>query len=143
MILLDVNLLIYAVNSASPVHPKAKRWLENVLAGPETVAFSSLGLLAFIRLTTRAGLFERPLPIAIAFDLIEHWLRQPSAIILEPGPRHWQIMRSLLLPVGAGGNLSSDAHLAAMAIEYGCVLCSRDRDFDRFPGLKYRNPLAG
>jgi toxin-antitoxin system PIN domain toxin len=99
-------------------------------------------LLAFLRLTTRPGLFQRPLPIDTAFDLTASWLDQPSATIAHPGPRHLQILRNLLLPLGSGGNLTSDAHLAALAIEHGAELCSSDGDFARFDGLKWRNPLA-
>ena len=143
MILLDANLLIYAVNSDALLHARAKQWLASVLSSTETVGLSSQALLAFLRLTTRQGLFARPLAIADAFDVIGEWLGLPNVVLLEAGPRHWHIMRSLLIPAGVGGNLVGDAHLAALAIEHGCVLCSADRDFERFPGLKFRNPIAG
>ena len=142
MILIDANLLIYAVNQDAPLHRRAKSWLESALAGPETVAFSWNVLLAFLRLTTRPGLFRRPLSWATAFDLIAAWLDQPFATVVSAGPRHLRMLRQLLLPLGAGGNLTSDAHLAALAMEHGAELCSSDTDFDRFPGLKWRNPLA-
>jgi uncharacterized protein len=142
MILLDANLLIYAVNKDAPLNRKAKSWLESVLSGQETVGFSWTVLLAFLRLTTRPGLFRRPLPVDTAFDLVASWLGQTSATIVHPGPRHLPVLRELLLPLGAGGNLTSDAHLAALAIECGAELCSSDADFARFPGLKWRNPLA-
>jgi toxin-antitoxin system PIN domain toxin len=98
-------------------------------------------LLAFLRLTTRAGLFRNPLPVDTAFDLVSSWLDQSSATIVHPGPNHLRIFRDSILPLGTGGNLTSDAHLAALAIEYGAELCSSDADFARFPGLKWRNPL--
>jgi toxin-antitoxin system PIN domain toxin len=142
MILLDANLLIYAVNEDAPLHRKAKLWLESVLSGPETVGFPWNVLLAFVRLTTRTGLFRQPLPMDTAFDLVGSWLNQTSAIIVHPGPRHLPVLRGLLLPLGTAGNLTSDAHLAALAIEHGAELCSSDRDFARFTGLKWRNPLA-
>ena len=142
MILVDANLLIYAVNRDAPLHSHAKRWLEGALTGPDTVAFSWNVLLAFLRLTTRPGLFRRPLSWVTAFDLIASWLDQPSATVVSAGPRHLRILRELLLPLGAGGNLTSDAHLAALAIEHGAELCSSDADFARFPGLHWRNPLA-
>jgi len=142
MILLDANLLIYAVNRDAPLHGRAKRWLEEALAGPETVAFSWNVLLAFLRLTTRPGLFRHPLSWPAAFDLIAAWLEQPSATVVSAGPRHLRILRDLLLPLGAGGNLTSDAHLAALGIEHGAVLCSTDADFARFPRLEWRNPLT-
>ena len=142
MILVDANLLIYAVNADAPLHRKAKSWLESALSGTETVGFSWNVLLAFLRLTTRPGLFRHPLSVGRAFDLVASWLDQESAAIVHPGPRHLLVLRELLLPLGAGGNLTSDAHLAAMAIEHRAELCSSDTDFARLPGLKWRNPLS-
>jgi uncharacterized protein len=142
MILLDANLLIYAVNADSPLNPKAKSWLESVLSGKETVGFPWSVLLAFIRLTTRPGLFRRPLRVDTALDLVAFWLEQPSAAVVHPGQRHLAVLRELLLASGAGGNLTSDAHLAALAIEHGAELCSSDTDFGRFHGLKWHNPLS-
>ncbi|MFN0168527.1 MAG: type II toxin-antitoxin system VapC family toxin [Bryobacteraceae bacterium] len=142
MILLDANLLIYAVNADAPLHRKAKSWLEAALSGQETVGFPWNVLLAFVRLTTRPGLFRDPLPVDTAFDLVASWLDQTYATIVHPGPRHLTILRELLLPLGTGGNLTSDAHLAALAIEQRAVLCSSDSDFARFKGLKWHNPLS-
>jgi toxin-antitoxin system PIN domain toxin len=142
MIILDANLLIYAVNADSPLNPKAKSWLESALSGQETVGFPWNVALAFLRLTTRPGLFRHPLPINTAFDLLASWLDQPGATVVHPGPRHLTVLRELLRPLGTGGNLTSDAHLAALAIEHGAELCSTDTDFARFNGLKWRNPLA-
>ncbi len=142
MILVDANLLIYAANKDAPMNRKAKVWLESTMSGPDTVGFSWTVLLAFLRLTTRPGLFVRPLALGTAFDLIGSWLEQPSAVIVDPGPQHLRIVRELLEPMGAGGNLTSDAHLAALAIEHGAELCSSDTDFARFHGLKWSNPLA-
>jgi hypothetical protein len=142
VIILDANLLIYAVNADSPLNPKAKSWLESALSGREAVGFPWNVLLAFLRLSTRPALFRRPLPINTAFDLLASWLDQPSAAIVHPGPRHLPVLRGLLAPLGTGGNLTSDAHLAALAIEHGAELCSTDTDFARFKGLKWRNPLS-
>jgi toxin-antitoxin system PIN domain toxin len=142
MILVDANLLIYAVNQDAPLNRKAKPWLESALSGKETVGFPWTVLLAFLRLTTRPGLFRRPLPVDTAFDVIASWLDQTSVTIVHPGPRHLSILRELIQPLGTGGNLTSDAHLAALAIEHGAELCSSDTDFARFPGLKWRNPLS-
>ena len=142
MILLDANLLIYAVNQDAPHHQKAKSWLESALSGRQTVGFSWHVLLAFLRLTTRPSLFRRPLPVEAAFDIISDWLEQPSATIVHPGPRHADILRDLLRPLGTAGNLTSDAHLAALAIEQGAELCSSDTDFARFHGVHWINPLA-
>ena len=142
MILVDANLLIYAVNADAPLHRKARRWLESALSGPETVGFSWNVLLAFLRLTTRPSLMRNPLSAKTAFDLVASWLDQPSVSVVQAGPRHLRILRDLLAPLGTAGNLTSDAHLAALAIENGAELCSSDSDFARFHGLKWRNPLA-
>ncbi|MBM3749445.1 MAG: type II toxin-antitoxin system VapC family toxin [Acidobacteria bacterium] len=142
MKLLDVNLLLYAVNADAALHSRARAWLEKTLAGPETAAFSWNVLLAFLRVTTRPGLFEKPLPVESAFDLVESWLAQPAVTVLHPGPRHLRILRDLLGPLGTGGNLTSDAHLAALALEHGAELWSCDRDFARFPALRWRDPLG-
>ena len=142
MILLDVNLLIYAVNESAPLHRKAKLWLQEVLSGTQTVAFSWSVILAFLRLTTRPGLFRDPLSVEAAFEVIESWLDQPNVTTVHPGPRHLRVLRDLLLPLGSGGNLASDAHLAALALEHQAELCSSDSDFARFPQLRWTNPLS-
>lgn len=142
MIVVDVNLLIYAVNEDAPLHRKAKSWLEALISGNETVALPWTVLLAFLRLTTRPGLFQQPLSVETAFELVETWLQQPSVTVVEPTAQHWRIMRDLILPLGTGGNLTSDAHLAALAIEHAAGLHSTDTDFNRFARLRWRNPLA-
>jgi toxin-antitoxin system PIN domain toxin len=141
MKLLDANLLLYAVNKDAPLHSQAKAWLETTLSGRETVGFSWNVILAFVRLTTRPGLFRNALSPERAFDLVAAWLDQPSATVVNPGPRHLAILRGLLTSLGTGGNLTSDAHLAALAIEQNAELCSCDADFARFAGLHWRNPL--
>ncbi len=141
MTIVDVNLLIHAVNADSPFHQKAKSWLEAVVSGPETVGLPWLVLLAFLRLTTRTGLFRKPLAVETAFDLVDAWLQQPSVTAPEPTAHHLRVLRDLVLPLGTGGNITSDAHLAALAIEHGAELCSMDNDFARFRGLRWRNPL--
>lgn len=142
MILIDANILVCAVNKDAPQHARAKSWLEKELAGPETIGIPWTVLLAFLRLTTRPGLFRNPLRIGTAFDLIDFWLERTSVTIVHPGPRHGAILRELLEPLGTGGNLTSDAYLAALALENRAELCSFDSDFRRFPGVKWRNPLA-
>ena len=142
MILVDVNILIYAVNSDSPLHQRAKAWLESTLSGSDTVGLSWTVLLAFLRLTTRSGIFERSLSMNTAFDIVDGWLSQPSVVTIDPAAQHLRVMRDLLLPLGTGGNLTSDAHLAALAIANGAELCSSDNDFARFPRLRWRNPLS-
>jgi uncharacterized protein len=142
MIVVDVNLLIYAVNQDCPDHRKAKSWLEATISGTETVGLPWLVLLAFLRLTTRPGLFRKPLSVDAAFEVVDAWLEQSSVTVPEAGARHLQTMRDLIAPLGTGGNLTSDAHLAALAIEHGAELCSTDNDFGRFNRLRWRNPLA-
>jgi toxin-antitoxin system PIN domain toxin len=138
MILLDVNILIYAVNEDASLHRKAKAWVETAMAGQETIGISWNVLLAFLRVTTRPGLF----PVATAFDLIDSWLGQPLVTVVHPGPNHARTLRDLLVPAGTGGNLTSDAHLAALAVENEAELCSTDGDFARFTRLRCRNPLS-
>jgi len=140
--LTDVNLLLYAYDASSPQHPRARAWLEERLSGSETLAFSWLVLLAFVRLGTSPRVFATPFTVGEALDRVDAWLGQPNATILEPGPRHPAILRDLLEPLGTAANLTSDAHLAALAIEHGAELGSADRDFARFPGLRHVNPLA-
>ena len=130
----DVNLLIYAVDRRSPLHKTAVHWWNGLLSGTETVAFSWNVLLAFIRLTTNPRVVQSPLSPDEALDYVDRWLAQSVATVIEPTRRHASVLRDLLGGVGTAGNLVSDAHLAALAIEHGAELCSADRDFGRFPG---------
>lgn len=141
MKIVDANLLLYAVNEDAPQHLQARKWLASVLAGTETVGLPWSVLLAFLRLSTRPVVFERPLEPVEAMGLIEEWLRRPCAIVVHPSEHHLRVLRDLLVPLGTGGNLTSDAHLAALAIEHGAELCSCDSDFARFAGLRWLNPL--
>jgi uncharacterized protein len=138
----DVNLLLYAVDSTSPRHEAARRWLEDQLSGTETFGFAWTVLLAFVRLSTHRSVFARPLTAGQAFDLVDDWLAQPPVSVLHPTDRHATIVRELLEPLGTAGNLVTDAHLAALAIEHGAVLASSDYDFGRFPRLRWVDPLA-
>ena len=122
MKIVDANLLLYAVNEDAPQHAKAKTWLQETLSKTEPVGFVWAVLLAFLRLSTRPAIFPRPLELAEAFALIESWLAQPCAQLLAPGERHLARLRELLEPLGTGGNLTSDAHLAAVALEHGAEL---------------------
>ena len=99
-------------------------------------------LLAFLRLTTRAGIFQKPLVVEVAFEIVNSWLQQPSVTVPEPTTHHLRTLRDLVLPLGTAGNLTSDAHLAALAIEHGAELCSTDNDFARVRRLRWRNPLV-
>ncbi len=141
MILLDANLLIYAVNKDAPDHKAARVWLEKVLSGTQAVGLTWGVLLAFLRITTRPGLLDRPLHNEQAIAFVDEWLSLSVVEIVTPGDAHWRIFSGLLQSTGALGNLASDAHLAAMAIENGATICSADYDFKRFPGVKHVNPL--
>ena len=141
MILVDANLLIYAINKDAPHHRKARLWLEKVLSGSEAVGFSWGVILAFLRITTRPGILSKPLVSGQALVYVDEWLDQPVAEVLSPGPGHWPIIRNLLSTAGTLGNLTSDAHLAAIAIENGAKVYSADYDFQRFQGIQHVNPL--
>ena len=136
----DVNVLLYALDNEQPLHAESRQWLEEALSGSETIGFTWQVLLAVLRLSTRGSVFARPLDVDQALDVIQAWIDQPNAIILHPGDRHVERLRDLLSPLGAGGNLTADAHLAAIAIEHGATLVSFDRDFARFGGLRWTLP---
>ena len=142
MIIVDVNLLVYAVNTLSTHHHAAKKWWEDVLSRGETIGLPWTTILGFIRLTTRSGIGMTAVPIGEAFDVVEDWLKVPTVSIVEPGARHLLILRTLLMQARTAGNLTSDAHLAALAIEHNAELCSSDRDFAKFRGLRWRDPLT-
>jgi toxin-antitoxin system PIN domain toxin len=139
----DANLLIYAVDEVSPHHPPAKEWLDRGLSGGETFAVTWAVLLAFLRLTTNPRVFEHPLASSEAFDIVDGWLARPMVTVIGPTERHARLLRELLQSSGTAGNLTSDAHLAAVCIEHGATLCSADRDFARWSGLRWTNPLEG
>ncbi len=137
----DVNLFLYAYDSRSPRHAMARDWLEQTLSGAETVGLSWTVLLAFIRLSTRSVVVDHPLDASAAIELVQSWLDQPCVTVINPTERHAAVLRELLLPLGTAGNLTTDAHLAALAIEHGALLCSCDTDFARFAGLRWVDPL--
>lgn len=142
MILVDANLLLYAYDPRAAEHEPSKRWLEALLSGQPLVRFAWLSLWAFLRISTNPRVFERPLTVTEAQAAVAAWLAQPVAGILEPGERHWDILRALTGHGQTSGPLIMDAALAAIAIEHGATLCTTDRDFARFDGLRWENPLA-
>jgi uncharacterized protein len=139
----DVNLFLYATDETSARHADAQAWVEATLSDTETVALAWTVLLGFVRLSTHPALFEQPLRPEEALDLVDEWLAQPCVTIVHPTDRHAAVLRELLGPLGTAGNLTTDAHLAALAIEHGALLCSCDTDFSRFPGLRWVDPLRG
>lgn len=143
MILIDANLLIYAVNSDAPHHGRARSWLIKTLSGDRPVGLPWICLLAFVRITTRRGILARPIGVDEALGYVDSWLEQPFVAAVGPGEGHWPILRNLVRFSGTAGNLTSDAHIAALALERGAAIYSADYDFRRFPGVDHVNPLEG
>ena len=142
MIVLDANLLLYVVNRDLPQHELARAWWESVLSRNTPVGLAWGVILAFLRISTHPRVFERPLKIEKAVAYLDEWLTVHGVRPINPTPQHWDILRPLLIQNGTGGNLTSDAHLAALTIEHGGTLYSADNDFKRFSGLIHINPLA-
>jgi toxin-antitoxin system PIN domain toxin len=141
VILVDANVLIYAIDADSPHHRSARRWLEEALSRTTPIGLTWIVILAFLRLTTRSGILKKPLPPEHAMAFVDEWLAQPYVRTVSPGEGHWAILRKLLRDSGTAGNLTSDAHLAAVALEMGASICSTDADFGRFPGVERISPL--
>lgn len=141
MLLVDANVLLYAVNEDAPRHQESRSWLSKHLVGEEPVGLAWIALLAFIRVSTLPGLSPRPLQVQDALDVVADWLNAPSSLTVQATARHPGVLRGLLLEAGTAGNLTNDAHLAALAIEHGATICTYDRDFDRFPGVRWQPPL--
>ena len=138
----DINLLIYAINRDTPYHKQAKIWLEQSLSGSEPVGLTWIVILGFLRIVTHGSIMAHPLSAEIALEVIDGWLRQPVVRILQPSNQHWQLVKELLSQIGTAGNLTSDAHLAAFAIEHAACLYSSDNDFSRFHSLRWKNPIT-
>ena len=141
MILIDANLLLYASDTASVHHETSRRWLETTLSGQEPVGLAWVALLAFLRVGTNPRLRKDALSFAEAAAIVADWLERPMVTLLNPGERHWEALCDLMAKGQAHGPLIMDAHLAALAIEHGAILATSDRDFARFPGLRFFNPL--
>jgi toxin-antitoxin system PIN domain toxin len=142
MILVDANILIYAIDRDAPHHRRAHAWLESIMSGTAQVTLAWIVILAFLRITTRAGIMRNPLKTEQSIGYIDSWLEQPHVLLGVPGERHWAILRNLLIESGTAGNLTSDAHLAALAIEKGATIYTADNDFRRFAGVRVINPLS-
>lgn len=140
MKVVDANVLLYAVNTASKHHRPSLRWLDGALSGADSVGFAWVPLLAFVRLSTKEGLFPHPLPPEEAIGRVADWLAAPSAALLNPTARHADVLAGMLALVGTGGNLVNDAHLAALAVEHRAEIVSYDSDFGRFDGVRWHRP---
>ncbi len=141
MILCDVNVFVYASREESPSHSLIRAWLEKALAADRPFAVSNLVLSAFLRIVTHPRIFRPPTPLAVALSFAEAVRSADNVVPVLPGPRHWDIFRRLCEATDATGNLVSDAWFAALAIESGCEWITTDRDYARFPGLRWRHPL--
>jgi uncharacterized protein len=141
MILVDANLLLYAHDAGSAHHSAARNWLENTLSGDEQVGLAWAAVLAFLRVGTNTRLRRDAPTLDEAIAIVAGWFECPTVTLLNPGERHWEILREMMTKGQARGPLVTDAHLAALAIEHGAALATTDRDFARFPGLKFFNPL--
>jgi toxin-antitoxin system PIN domain toxin len=141
MILTDVNVLVYAFRDAAPGHAAYRDWLREQIGRHEAFALSELVLSGILRILTHPRIFSPVTPFSAALEFCEALRAQPNAVLVGPGPRHWEIFTHLCSRANAKGNLVPDAYLAALAVEHGCELVTTDRDFARFPGLRWRHPL--
>ena len=141
MKLVDLNVLLYAVNEDAAHHATVRGWWEDALNNDEPLGLPWIVLLGFLRLATNASIFPRPLAPEAALARIDTWLGLENTQVIREADGHWDILRPLLVQAGTAGNLVTDAHLAALAIGHGAVLVSCDADFARFAGLRWENPL--
>ena len=141
MVLPDINVLVYAHREDTAHHADCRAWLEAVLNGDEAYGVSALVLGGFARVVTHPKVFTKPSTIVDAFAFADQVRNQPNCVLIEPGPRHWEIFRRLCNETSVKGNLVPDAYLAALAIESGCEWITHDRDFSRFAGLRWRHPV--
>ena len=143
MIIPNINLLVYAYNTEDPSHAQAKRWWEGLLNGTDPVGLPWVTICGFLRLVTHPRVLVDPMSVGQATEQVREWLECPSVLTIEPGKKFSAIFLALLDEAGTAGNLTTDAHLAALAIEHQAELHSNDADFSRFKGLRRRNPLKG
>jgi uncharacterized protein len=141
-VLIDANILLYAVDSASPFHQRASHWLTDQLNGPRQVAFPWQSLVAFMRISTHERASASPLAPEQAASFVADWLEPEVAWIPREGPGHQRILTELMVRYQLRGGIISDAHLAALAIEHGLEVCSNDADFARFGEVRWINPVA-
>jgi len=138
----DVNILLYAFREAAPDHGRFRTWLQQAVDAEEPLGIAELVLSGFIRVATHPRVFDPPASTEEALDFARAIRSAPNAVRVVPGPRHWGLFERMCLEGAARGNLVSDAYLAALAIESGSELITTDRDFARFPGLRWRHPLS-
>lgn len=143
MYLVDANILIYATDPGAPKHSAAKQWLSTALGGPpQSVGLPWSNLLAYLRIVTNPRVYSPPAPISDAWQRVTTFLDAPAAWAPVPGPRHQQVLERIVADVQPVGNLVSDAHLAALAVEHGLTVVSADSDFAKFTAVRWLNPLV-
>lgn len=142
MIVVDANLLIYSYDTSSSQHVKSRAWVEEMFSGAEAVGLPWQSVYAFLRVVTNRRLPGSSLAVEQAVQIVDDWLEQPNVRVLTPGDDHWRLLWRMIVEGRASGPLVTDAHVAALTIEYGGVLCTADRDFSRFPGLRWVNPIV-
>lgn len=143
MIIPDVNLLVYAYDSSSPHHTASAQWWSACMTGREEVGLPSVVIFGFVRICTHPKVFQNPMTITEAGQRVRSWLARPNARVIDPSPHHVPDTLLLLENAGTGGNLTTDAQIAALVLQEKAVLHSNDTDFLRFPGLRWHNPLTG
>jgi len=141
VLLADVNVLVYAFREDAEGHAAYRKWVEELIGADQAYGVSEQVLSGFLRVVTHPRVFDPPAPIHDAILFADGFREQPNAVLIQPGPRHWEIFRSLCRSAGARGNLVADAYLAALAIESGCEWITVDRDYAKFPGLHWRRPF--
>ena len=140
MKLVDANVLLYAANESDPRHEVARSWLDSALSGSEPVGFAWIVLLAYLRLSTKVGIFPEPISVDEAITDLRMWTSPAIAVRIDPSPRHLDLLAGLLAETGSGGNLVNDAHLAALALEHDATVVTFDNDFSRFAGVRWETP---
>lgn len=141
MKVVDLNVLLYVVNENAPHHQALLSWWESAVNGDESIGLPWVVLLGFLRIATNPKIFPNPLAPATAISKIDAWLSLGNTYLVTEKEEHWEILRTLVADAGTAGNLTTDAHLASLAISHGAVLVSCDRDFARFRGLRWENPI--
>ena len=141
MTMLDANVLLYAYHPRAAQHQRCRSWVEGEFSAGTAVRIPWATIVAFLRISTNPRVFEQPLTTAEAEGTVSSWLDLPSVSTIDPGERYWDVLKNLLHRAQVRGPLVTDAALAALAIEHGATLCTTDRDFARFPGLRTVNPL--
>ena len=142
MKIVDANVLLYAVDDQSIHHERVRNWWQTALNGEEQIGLAWPTLVAFLRLSTRSGIFRQPLSIDLAISLVDEWVVQPNVKIVAESPEHWIQLKAMQREIGTAGNLTNDAHLAAIATAMGATIVSCDSDFNRFKTLRLENPLT-